>query len=122
MIQSKQSNLATTSIPIMTTTFPSTLAASLAPTAPPATTLLITIESTIAKTTSTEKIIELVKFMEEMSIQATELKRLKEKVESLETGYKLSQIQQREETQKSLRMGEKIKVLEKYLTLQKPLG
>ena len=41
---------------------------------------------------------------------------------SLETDCKLDQIQQREETQKALRMGEKIKVLEKYLTLQKPLG
>lgn len=60
--------------------------------------------------------------MEEMSIQATELKILKEKVPSLETDYKLAQIQQREETQKAIRMGEKIKVLEKIFTLQKPLS
>jgi len=60
--------------------------------------------------------------MEEMSIQATELKRLKEKVISLETDYQLAQIQQKEEAQKGLRMGERIKFLEKYLTLQKPLG
>ena len=58
----------------------------------------------------------------EMSIQATKLKRLKEKAVSLETNCKLAQIQQREEAQKAPRMGEKIKVLEKYLTLQKPLG
>jgi len=60
--------------------------------------------------------------MDKMSIQATSLKRLKEKVASLETDCKLSQIQTREETQKALRMGEKIKVLKKDLTLQKPLG
>jgi len=60
--------------------------------------------------------------MDEISIQATELKRLKEKVTSLETDCKLAQIQQKEEAQKTLRMGEKIKVLEKDLTLQKPLG
>ena len=41
---------------------------------------------------------------------------------SLEIYCKLSQIQQREETQKALRMGEKVNVLEKDLTLQKPLG
>jgi len=52
-----------------------------------------------------------------MSIQETKLKRLKEKVASLEIDCKLAQIQQREEAQKSLRMGEKIKVLEKDLTL-----
>jgi len=95
LIQSKQSDLATnstTAIPIVTTTVPYILAESLAPTAPPATTLLITTESTTAAGTSTEKTIELVKAMEEMSIQAIELKRLKEKVEILETGCKLAQI------------------------------
>ena len=97
------------------------MAAYLASTAPPATSLPITTESTTTGT-STEKTTELVKAMEEMSIQATELKRLKEKVISLETDYQLAQIQQKEEAQKGLRMGERIKFLEKYLTLQKPLG
>jgi len=60
--------------------------------------------------------------MEEMSIQKTELKRLKEKVTSLETNCQLAQIQQKKEAQKSLRMDERIMFLEKYLTLQKPLG
>jgi len=60
--------------------------------------------------------------MEKISIQEIELKRLREKVASLETDYKLAQIQQREERQKALRMGEKVKVLEKYSTLQKSLG
>lgn len=110
-----------TAIPIITIAAPSTVAASLAPIAPLATTLPVTTEFTIAGT-STEKTTELVKAMEEMSIQATELKRLKEKVASLETDCKLAQKQQKEEAQKALRMGEKIKVLEKVLTLQKPLG
>ena len=125
MIQSKQSDLATTStttIPTVTTTVPSTVAASLAPTAPPTIALPITTESMKNVGTSTEKATKLVKAMEDMSIQAIELKRLKEKVACLETDCKLAQIQQREETQKALRMGEKIKVLVKYLTLQKPLG
>jgi len=40
----------------------------------------------------------------------------------LETDCKLAQIQQKEEVQKNQRMGERIKVLEKDLTLQQPLG
>ena len=49
--------------------------------------------------------------MEEISIQAIELKKIKEKIESLETNCKLAQIQQKEEAQKALRMGEKVKFL-----------
>jgi len=101
LIQSKQGDLATTPrtiIPIVSTIVPSTMVASLAPTAPLATTLPITIESTTTAGTSIEKTKELVKAMEEMSIQAIELKILKEKVASLETDCKFSQIQQREET------------------------
>lgn len=47
---------------------------------------------------------------------------LKEKVASLETNYKLAQIMQKEEAQKANRMSEKVKALEKDLTLEKPLG
>ena len=43
-------------------------------------------------------------------------------MERLETNYQLAQIQKKEETQKTLRMGERIKFLEKDLTFQKPLG
>jgi len=60
--------------------------------------------------------------MEEMSIRATELKKLREKVSNLETDCKLAQIQQKEEVQKNQRMVERIKFLEKDLTLQEPLG
>lgn len=48
-----------------------------------------------------------------MSIQATEMNRLKEKVAWLEIGYKLAQIMQKEEAQKANKMSEKVKALEK---------
>jgi len=60
--------------------------------------------------------------MEEMSIQANELKKLREQVTSLETNCKLAQIQHKKETQRNRRMVERIKALEKDLTLQEPLG
>jgi len=46
------------------------------------------------------------------------MKRLKEKVTSLEIDYKLAQIVHKEEQQKSIRMTERIKSLEKELTLK----
>jgi len=48
--------------------------------------------------------------------------RLREKVSSLEIDCKLAQLKQKEETQKAQIMGERIKILEKDLTLEKPLG
>jgi len=93
LIQSKQCDLATTSrtiIPRVCTTVPSTLAASLAPTAPPLTTLPVTAKSTIVTEARGDKATELTKAMEDMFIQATEMKRVKEKVASLETDYKLA--------------------------------
>lgn len=60
--------------------------------------------------------------MEEMSIQATEMDTLKENVEILEAGYKLAQIMQKEEAQKANRISERVKAMEKDLTLEKPLG
>ena len=80
---------------------PSTLATSLAPTAPLATTLLATTESTSAAGASGEKAVELVKAMEEMSIQATEMNMLRETVASLEANCKLAQPKQKEEAQKA---------------------
>lgn len=90
---SKQSELATTPqtvIPIVSTAVPSTLATSMAPTTPPVTTLPIvgTISTTSTSTsagTLVEKIDELIKAMEQMSIQATELKKLIKQMTSLET-------------------------------------
>lgn len=59
--------------------------------------------------------------MEEMSIQTTEMNRLKEKVTNIETDCRLAQIMHKEQ-QKATRMNERIKILEKELTLSKPIG
>lgn len=95
LILSKQSELVTTPqtvIPTVPTSVPSTLATSLALIVPLATPMPVTDTSTSAGT-STKKRVELVKAMEEMTIQAIELKRLREKVSSLETDCKIAQIQ-----------------------------
>jgi len=116
LIQLKQTNLGTTSvnvIPTVTTIVPSTLAASLAPTAPRATTLLVSTTSTLEIRTSSEEAGKLVKAMEEMSIQTTQMNKLKEKVTSLEIDYKLAKIMHKEELQKATRMSERLKAWKK---------
>jgi len=121
----KQNDIATTSsnvIPTVSTIAPSTLVVSLAPTTSPTTTLPVIAESTTKEDESGEKVVELVKAMEEMSIQAIEMNRMKEKVASLKISYKLEKIMQKEETQKANRMSERVKASEKELTLEKPLG
>lgn len=60
--------------------------------------------------------------MEEMSIQAIEMNKLKEKVTSLETDCKLAKIMHKEEVQKAMRMNERLKAMEKDMTLEEPLG
>lgn len=93
--QLKQGSLETapaTIIPIVTTIVPSTLAASLAPT-----TLLdstVPTSATLSKATAQpgDEASKLIKVMEDMSIQTTKMKKLKEKVISLKTNYKLAQI------------------------------
>ena len=80
LIQLKQADVATSSknvIPIVSIAVPSTLAASLAPTTPLATALPTITESTSTAGASGEKVAELVKAIEEMSIQATEMNRLR---------------------------------------------
>lgn len=107
LIQSRQSELATTPqtvIPTVPTAVSSTLVASLVPTVPPVIALPI-IGTSTSTGTSIENIAELVKAIEEMTIQATKLKKLREKVSRLETDCKLAQIQQKEEAQKNQRMG-----------------
>ena len=113
LIQLKQASLdyaLATVIPTVTNDVPSTLAASLAPTAPIATTLLASTPSTSTWSTGDEAN-RLVKEMEEMSIQTTEMSMHKEKMTNLETDYKLAQIMHKEEKQKSTRMNEQIKSL-----------
>jgi len=124
LIQLKQSDIATTSlnvIPTISTVVPSTLAASLAPTSPMATTKQVSAQSTSAAGTSNE-VAKLVRAMEEMSIQATDMNKLKEKVTSLETDCELAKIMHKDEVQKAARMTERIKAMEKDLPLKEPLG
>jgi len=125
LIQLKHTDLGTTSvnaIPAITTVVPSTLVASLAPIAPMATTLLVSTTSTSSTGTSGEEAGKLVKAMEEMSIQTTYMDKLQEKVTSLETNYKLAKIMHKEEVKNATRMNERLKALEKDLTLKEPLG
>lgn len=105
-------------IPTFTTVVPSTLAEKLAPTAPLATALPAKAPST-SETRSTvavstrEEANRLSKAMEEMSLKAVEIRKQEEKVNSLETDYKLAQIMNKEENQKVTRLTEMIKKLEK---------
>ena len=101
---------------------PSTIATSLAPNIPPATTLPVKTPSTSeAVVTSTKQTEDLINSMEEMKIQATKIKKLKETVTNLERNYELSQINYTEEERKNRRITEIIKTLEKDFTLEKPL-
>ncbi len=130
LIQLKQASIDSappTVIPIVTTVVHSTLAAALAPTGPMATALSVSTLTTLATTsTSTctirEEANRLVKALEDVSIQTNEMNKLKEKVSSLKTDYKLAQIMHKEEQQKDARMNERIKGLEKELTLTEPIG
>lgn len=95
LIQLKQASLETataTVIPIVTTIVPSTLVASLAPTTPLATTLPTSTTSTLATTQLGDEASKLVKAMEDMSIQTTEINKIKEKITSLENDSKLHRL------------------------------
>ena len=56
--------------------------------------------------------------MEDMSIQTTEVNRLKEQIKSIEDEKKLAQIMHKNEVQKTNRLNEKMGKLEKKLTLK----
>lgn len=118
---------ATTVIQIVTTTVPSTLVETLAPTTPLATALPTTTPSTSTTGSTTtdstgEEDNNLAKAMEEMSLKAIEIKKLEEKINSLETDCKLLQIMNKEEQQKVAILTKMIKKLEKEMTLGEPLG
>jgi len=80
LIQLKEASLektTTTIIPIVTIAVPSTLAASLAHTAPLTTSLPSVTSSTTVATQPSDEASKLVKAMEDMSIQTTKINRLK---------------------------------------------
>ena len=131
LIQLKHASLETTTaiaIPTVIAAIPCTLATSLAPTAPLATTLIAATTSTSATGSTTtaaqpsDEARKLVKAMEDMSIQTIEINKIKEKIKSLENENKLAQIMHKDEVQKSTRFTERMKSLEKELTLKEPLG
>lgn len=102
-------------VPIVSTEVPSTIAATLTPKipltiAPP---VIATSSTSEAATTSTKQTEDLIKSMEEMKIQATEIQKLKEMVTILEHNYEISQINYTEEERKIRRMTDRIKTLEK---------
>lgn len=71
--------------------------------------------------TSTQSTEYLIKSMEEMKLQVTELQKVKQKFTTLEKKYDLSKINYAEERRKNKIMTEHIKALEKDLTFEEPL-
>ena len=102
--------------------------ASLAPISPLDTTLPAATTSTSATGSATiaaqpsDEARKFVKAMEDMSIQSTKINKLKQKITSLKNENELAQIVHKEEVQKSTRLTERMKILEKELTLKEPLG
>ena len=101
----------TTTVPstlaaLVATTIPSTLVASAATAVPVATTLPTTSTTTSVTKSSTtshpsDEAGKLIKAMQDMSIKTNEINRLKDQIKSLEDEKKLVQIMHKDETQKS---------------------
>lgn len=110
-------------VPGVTTMVPSTLETVLALNVPLAT--AATIEKTGIGTsqagTSNQSTKELIKSMEEMKLQVTELQKVKHKFITLEQKYDVSKFNFAEEMRKNKGLTQEIKILEKDLTFEKPL-
>ena len=110
-------------IPMVTTVMPSILVEELAPKEPLATAVPVassTTSATESSTTATQPSYEaskLVKSMEEMSLQTSEINRLKQVIDNLEDTNKLAQIKAKTHEQRANRLNEELKKLQKYLTL-----
>lgn len=102
---------------------PSTLATTLAPNVPFATTETITgaVTGTSQVGTSSQSTEELIKSMEEMKLQVSELQKVKEKFLTLEQKYDVSKINFAEEVRKNKGLTQQVKTLEKDLTFENPL-
>jgi len=111
--------------PTVTTVVPSTTGLALAPNVPVATTQVIT-GTTLAgaapgiSTSMTTE--ELIKAMEEMKLQVSELKQVKEKLAKIEQSYDKSKISVAEKTREVKALQNKVRSLEKDLTMEKPLA
>ena len=117
-----------TVIPIVTTVMPSTLSEELAPKFPLATVVPVTSSTTSATDSSataaqqTDEAGKLVKAMEIMSLQTSEINILKQEMENLENTKKLAQINAKTHEQRANRLNEELKNLQKELTLQEPIS
>ena len=103
----------TTAPPTVTTTVPPTGPASTAGT-------LATTTTAGSSTTMTTK--ELIKIMEELKLQVSEMKETKEKLAKLEINYDKSKMTVAERTREEKALENKVKALEKDLSLDKPMG
>ena len=125
-LQNRQTELTTQPQNVMlvvSTAVPSTLTTALAPNVPMA--IAATIEAigtgTSQAGTSNQSTEELIKSMEEMKLQVTELQKVKEKFITLEQKYDVSKFNFSEEMRKIKGLTQQIKTLEKDLTFEKPL-
>ena len=117
-----------TVIPVITTAVPSTLAEELESKVPLATVVPVmssTTSTTESSTTTSHAIDEarkLVKAMEEMSLQTSEINRLKNMVDNLENSNKLAQINAKTHEKISIRLNEELKKLHKELSLKEHIS
>ena len=65
---------------------------------------------------------ELIKAMEELRLQVSELKRVKEQLEKVEKGYDKSKVSVAEKIREVKALENRVKALEKDLSLDRPLG
>ena len=116
-----------TAIPTITTIVPYTSSTPVATTVPVAT-MVSTTSTTTPATYSTssshpsDQADKLIKSMQDVSIQTTEINRMKEHVKNLEDENKLAQMRHTAKAQKSSRLTDKVQKLERELTLAEPLA
>lgn len=109
------------------TTSPPTVSAAQPPTVPAATTETTigtpaTTTTTAVGSSTTMTTVQLIKAMEELKLHVSELKETKEKLAKLEINYDKSKMTVVEKTREVKALENKVKALEKDLSLDKPLG
>lgn len=115
-------------IPVVSTAVPSTLRKILAPNIPVATAEVVTGTATTGTTGITQgnsanlSTEELIKLMEDMKLQVSEINTVKEQFSKIERSYDLSKINVAEKTREIKVLENKVETLEKYLTFDKPLA
>ena len=112
-------------IPIVSIAVPSTLRTTLAPNIPVAKTEVVTGTATARTGQSSSANLstkELIKSMEDMKLQVSKLKQVKERFAKMERNYDLSKINVVEKTREIKALENKVKTLEKYITFDKTLA